>query len=65
MEVEINKRAIDSHIAHLNATLSNFKKAPNRKYKRNTLTTKLRDARATYTEITNLLAEYESKYSKV
>lgn len=64
MEVEINKRAIDSHIAHLNATLSNFKKAPNRKYKRNTLTTKLRDARATYTEITNLLAEYESKYSE-
>ncbi|XP_062535414.1 uncharacterized protein LOC134204644 [Armigeres subalbatus] len=64
MDIEIHKRVIDSHIAHLNSILSNLKKAPNRIYQRKTLTTKLNDARSTYTSITNVLAEYESEYSE-
>ncbi|XP_058813587.1 uncharacterized protein LOC131677667 [Topomyia yanbarensis] len=62
MDIEVHKAVIDSHISRLNSILTNLRKAPNRAYKRNTLTTKLTDARTTYTLITNILADYESEY---
>lgn len=62
MDIEVHKLFIDSNISRLNSILSNLKKAPNRVYKRITLNAKLEDARTLYTQITNILAEHESKF---
>lgn len=63
MEIYELKFNIEVHIAKLNSTLSNLKKAPNRKYQKKTLTEKLKESREDYNFIINNLAEHETKFT--
>lgn len=63
MESKVIQNEIDIRINELNKLLKNFKKSPNRNYKRITLELKLKEAKNIYNSTIHTLSTYESKFS--
>lgn len=63
MDIETLKLEIDTHIAVLNTILTNFNKAPNRNYNKSFLTNKKHQAFQTLNHLSNLLRQYENKFT--
>lgn len=55
---------VEQLITQLSKVLTNFQKAPNRRYVKDTLTKKLKEAKDTYDHILDLLEKYELHHQK-